>query len=137
MTIDFSKISFMVDFEINLRKSISNIFANYEIMGCYFHFIKNLYYKMKKLGLTKKKDIKNNLKFLFFFKIFPYIKNESKEQYIKYIIDYYEKKNIEDNSKHIAFIKYFIKNWYGVKLMSFENLYDEDIIIRLKIFIKF
>ena len=84
INIDFSKISFMADFEINLRKAISDNFPNSEIMRCYFHFIKNLYYKMKKLGMTKKKDIKNNLKFLFFFKIFTYIKDENKEQYIFY-----------------------------------------------------
>ena len=80
-------------------------------MGCYFHFIKNLYCKIKKLGMKKKKVIGGDLKFLFFFKIFPYINDENKEQYIKDIIDYYEKISY-DNSKHMAFIKYFIKNWY-------------------------
>ena len=40
------------------------------------------------------------------------------------------KKISEDNSKHIAFIKYFMKNWYRVKLMSFENLSDEEIKFR-------
>ena len=67
ITIYFSKFSFMADFEINLRKSISNNFPKSENMGCYFHFIKNLYCKMKKLGLTKKKDIKNNLNFFILF----------------------------------------------------------------------
>ena len=59
----------MADFEINLWKSISDNFPISEIMGCYFHFIKNLYCKMKKLGMTKKKDIKNNLKFFLIIKM--------------------------------------------------------------------
>ena len=34
INIDFSKISFMADFEINLRKAISDNFPHSEIMGC-------------------------------------------------------------------------------------------------------
>ena len=58
----------MSDFELPLRKSIINNFKESELMGCYFHYIKNLYAYMKKLGLCNKKNLKNSLKFLFFFK---------------------------------------------------------------------
>ena len=53
--IDFSKIKIMSDFELPLRKSIINNFKENELMGCYFHYIKNLYAYMKKLGLCNKK----------------------------------------------------------------------------------
>ena len=59
--------------------------------------------------MTNKKEIKSNLKFLFFFKIFPFIKNENIEKYIKDIISYYIK-NFDNNAKYIQFIKYFLKN---------------------------
>ena len=48
INIDFTKIKFMSDFEINLRKAIQNNFPQSEILCCYFHYIKNLYSKMKK-----------------------------------------------------------------------------------------
>ncbi len=37
---------------------------------------------------------------------------------------------ITDNDykiKYYRFIKYFIKNWFGIKIMSYESLTDEDI----------
>ena len=52
LKIDFAKIKFMADYEINLRNAIIKIFPNSEIMGCYFHYIKNLYNKLKESGLT-------------------------------------------------------------------------------------
>ena len=57
LDIDYNKIKFMSDFEINLRNAIYNNFPQSEILGCDFHYIKNLYCKMKKLGMTKKKEI--------------------------------------------------------------------------------
>ena len=58
LNIDFSKIIIMADFEINLREAIKKIFSKSEILGCYFHFIKNLYNKLKEIGLATKKKYK-------------------------------------------------------------------------------
>ena len=84
---------------------------------------------MKKLGLCNKKNLKNSLKFLFFFKIFPFIKDVNKIQYIKDIVNFYITDN-EQKINYYKFIKYFIKNWCGVRMMSFESLTDEDIRFR-------
>ena len=67
LKIDFSKIKIMSDFELPLRKSIINNFKESELMGCYFHYIENLYAYMKKLGLCNKNNLKHSLKFIFFF----------------------------------------------------------------------
>jgi hypothetical protein len=129
ISIDYSKLKIMSDFELTLRKSIRNNFNESELMGCYFHFIKNLYAYFKKLGLCNKRNLKNTLKFLFFFKIFPFIKDENKIQYIKDIVNFYITDN-EYKIKYYKFIKYFIKNWFGIKIMSYESLTDEDIRFR-------
>ena len=58
ISLDYSKLKIMSDFELTLRKSIINNFNESELMGCYFHFIKNLYAYFKKLGLCNKKIFK-------------------------------------------------------------------------------
>lgn len=41
---------FMIDFEVGLQKALKNIFENILINGCYFHFLKLLWGKAKKMG---------------------------------------------------------------------------------------
>ena len=49
----------MSDFELPLRKAIKNNFENYLLDGCYFHYAKPIWKKIKKLKLFKKNlDIK-------------------------------------------------------------------------------
>ena len=50
-------IMIMSDFELSLRKAINEIFPNFKLKGCYFHHIKNIWAKTKKLGLCRKKII--------------------------------------------------------------------------------
>ena len=45
----------MTDFEVNLRAAINKLYPDSELLGCYFHYIKNLYCKLKNIGLTNKK----------------------------------------------------------------------------------
>ena len=120
----------MADFEDKLREAIKKNFPDSQILGCYFHFIKNLYNKLKLLGLTTKKNIRSSLKFLFFFKIFPFLKNENKEEYIKDIINYYITESNTNLKKYVLFIKYFLKTWYGKEIMSYETLNNKDIKFR-------
>ena len=51
--IDFKNISFMSDFEKDLRKALNDVFSDTPIYGCYFYFVKNLWDKAKKFGLFK------------------------------------------------------------------------------------
>ena len=56
ININFNEISFMADFELDLRKALKIIFYESKIYGCFFHFKKNIYSeKAKKIGLFKKK----------------------------------------------------------------------------------
>lgn len=54
INIDFNKIYFMADFEEGLRNRIKYSFQNSILLGCYFHYIKSIFNKIKKLGLIKK-----------------------------------------------------------------------------------
>lgn len=57
ISLDYSKLKIMSDFELTLRKSIRNNFNESELMGCYFQFIKDLYTYFKEIGLCKKKFV--------------------------------------------------------------------------------
>jgi len=48
--------SMMCDFEKSLRKAIKKIFPNSNIYGCYYHYCKAVWGKMKNHGLTGKKN---------------------------------------------------------------------------------
>ena len=57
----------MEGFEIGLRKAIKNSFPKATLLGYYFHFVKNIFLKFKKLGLLIKKYFLKSFKILFFF----------------------------------------------------------------------
>lgn len=69
------------------------------------------------------------MKYLLFYKIFLFIKDENKIKYIKDIVNSYITEN-EYKIKYYRFIKYFIKNCLGIKILSYESLTDEDIRFR-------
>ena len=53
----YNDVKFMCDFEKSLMNSLKKEFKNSKINGCYFHYIKSLWKKVRKLGLTKSKYI--------------------------------------------------------------------------------
>jgi len=56
-------------FEFALRNSIKINFPNSKLNGCYFHFVKILWEKAKKLSSCNKLMIKNTKLLIFLFKI--------------------------------------------------------------------
>ena len=64
---------FMIDFEVGLQKAIKLYFPNALISGCFFHFVKCLWEKAKKLHLCKKDKIKHTKILIFILKIIPFI----------------------------------------------------------------
>ena len=62
-----------------------------------------------------------------FFKIFPYLQNDNKEELIKNIINYYISENNPNINKYDLFIKYFLKIWYGKEMISYETFNNEEI----------
>ena len=39
---------------VSLRKAIKELFPKFNLKGCYFHYIKNIWSKTKKIGLCRK-----------------------------------------------------------------------------------
>ena len=50
-------------------------------MGCYFHYIKTLWNKARKLGLTKKKLLKDTIVLTFSFKLYQFMKDDDKTNF--------------------------------------------------------
>ena len=78
INIDFSKINIMSENEKGLRAAIKKAFPNSSILGCFYHYIKAIFFKCKKLGLITKKYFFKTYKLLIFFKIYPFIFLEEK-----------------------------------------------------------
>ena len=80
--ISFEKknIRFVCDFEKSLIKAINTQLSESKLNGCYFHFVKALWKKTKKiLGFTKKSLLKNSKILIFGFKIYPFILKKKKK----------------------------------------------------------
>ena len=55
INIDFKKINIMTDYEKGLRCAVKKSFPDSPILGCFYHYIKAIFNKCKKLGLVTKK----------------------------------------------------------------------------------
>ena len=77
----YEELKIMSDFELSLRKSIRKNFKGCILQGCYFHFCKSIWKKIKKLHLFKKEYRYNTIILAFVMKVYPFIKGNKKEVY--------------------------------------------------------
>ena len=113
----------MADFEIAMRSAIKKCFEGGILQGCFFHFCKSIWKKIKKLHLFKKELRENTFIIAFIMKCFPLIKEDKKENYCKKMDDifYIFKGN------YLKLRKYFYKYWRNTEIFNFTNL-DNDTI---------
>jgi len=83
----FKNKYFMSGFEWGLRKAIKLKYPKTILEGCYFHFIKALWEKSKRLGICNKKTIIDSKIIIFGFKIYPFIKEKERGKYLEEIKD--------------------------------------------------
>ena len=81
----FDKVKIMSDFEIGLRNAIKNNFESCLLDGCYFHYCKAIWKKIKKLNLFKKDLRFNTIIISFIMKSYPFIKEGKREIYFQKI----------------------------------------------------
>ena len=85
----------MMDFEKGSRKAFNKVFPEAHLMGCYFHYVKSLWKKAKKEGLTRKYLKMDTFVLIFSFKLYQFIPENEKKDYLKSIIKAFsEKKKI-------------------------------------------
>ena len=116
--VDFKNTIINCYFEKSLIKAIREEFKDTKIYGCYFHFVKALWKKSRKLGLTKKKFINNTKIILFAFKIYPFILKNQKKDFILGVYDF----AIKHGKDYKYLIKYFKKNWESSDFLNFDVL---------------
>ena len=121
--INFKNIIINCDFEKSLINAIRNNFKEIKIYGCYFHYVKALWKKARKLGLTKSKLLSNTKLLIFSIKIYPFILNKKKQDFVKEIYDYF----LSTKKDYKTFIKYFQTNWENSQFLDFEVLSDGTI----------
>ena len=102
--VNFDKIAFMLDFEKASRLALIKVFPKSQILGCYFHYVKAFWYKAKKIGLTRKKHLKETMILLFTLKLYQFIRSKERDEYLKTIDVIYK-----DKQPFNIFIKYFKK----------------------------
>ena len=80
LTLENSEI--LSDYEQALRKAIKQAFPSAKLSNCFFHYIKNIRNKTRKLSISKKCNKKERSKLIFFFEIYPFIDIDKKVENI-------------------------------------------------------
>jgi len=84
--------SFMCDFEKAIQNSVQTVFDVNVIKGCYFHYVKCLWSKAKKLGLAKEIHEKNTKILIAFLKIMAHMNKNERVDYFDALRKYFERK---------------------------------------------
>ena len=122
----FDDVKITADFELGLRKSIKKVFKGSLLNGCFFHYCKAIWKKIKALHLFKKENRINTLIIAFILKAYPFIKDKNREDYCKKITDYCE--SLKGN--YIKLKNYFYKYWKETEIFNFTELDNNEIINR-------
>ena len=93
--------------------------------GCFFHYCKAIWKKIKSLHLFKKENKINTLVLAFILKAYPFIKEHRREEYCKKK-DFYE--SLKGN--YIKLKNYFDKYWKNTEIFNFTELDNNEIINR-------
>ena len=123
---NFENKYFMTDFEKSLRRVIKEKYPKAFLEGCYFHFIKALWEKSKRLGIYNKKNINNTKILIFAFKVYPFIKEKERDKYLEDIKDFIMKIETKKD-KYLKFYLYFLKYWKNSNFLIFEGKGDKVI----------
>ena len=117
---------FNCDFANSLIKVIKKVFTNCKIKGSYFHFLKNIWKKAKRLGLCKRCIVESTKKIIFSFSLIPLIKKNEVNNFITDIIEYFNGLPENFRTLYDKYI-YFIKNkWINQKYIELEKLCDTN-----------
>ena len=117
------EIKIMSDFEIPLRKALKKGFTECILQGCFFHYCKAIWAKIKKLNLFKKILRLNTILLAFILKVYSFVKSDRREIYCNKISKFCE--SLGNNYPKLN--KYFIKYWKNLQIFDFTTLDDNKI----------
>ena len=125
LELSFDSKTIMTDFEKPIRNAIKKISKGVKLKGCFFHFVKALWSKSKKLGLCCKNKIKYTKIIIFCLKMSTLLKREDQIQLFDDIDTFID--NLGENKSYILFKKYFDKNWKNNKFIIFDLINDNQV----------
>ena len=108
--------------KIKTYSDTSKNFDNTKIDGCYFHFVKLLWTKAKKLGICQKEKIKITKALLFILKILTFTLPDNRGKIFDKIENYFN----EENSSYKKLVDYYKKNWLENEYIDYTEIDDED-----------
>ena len=126
--INLDKKTCITDFELSLRKVLREKYGGIKLRGCFFHYVKALWSKAKKLGLCTKKNLPRTKLIIFTLKILTLQSWDYQKKNLDEIKKYIN--GFEDNKAFQKFITYYEKNWFNNEFIRFEICYDKNIKIR-------
>lgn len=116
----------MTDFERALRNALEWTYPESELMGCYFHFCRCLWFYAAKHGLKSSSNIITTRKIISLLKILPHLEEIERKEVFKEIKDSFKTsgKIFKD------FIEYYEKNWLTKYSIPFESIESDDRLVR-------
>ena len=118
----------MTDFDKGLRNSLRKVFEGINLRGCFFHYVKALWSKAKKLGLCAYNKIKVTKIIIFGLKVLTLQSKSCQDNMISEINKFIDE--IEDNQMFRKYMAYYEKNWFKNSFIRFDLCYDKKIKIR-------
>ena len=115
------------DFEQNIFKAVFAVFGKVEHFGCWFHFVKALFEKLKEKQLYKRTNREFNKKLILILKYLPFIQSKKRIKFWSsyktlFIQEILEKEVlVPHRHAYTAFLTYYEKNW-----LKFEQLWDKE-----------
>ena len=119
------------EFDYSLRIELKKSFNKAKIKGCFFHFIKILWIKTKRLGLCKKNIMKYTDIIIFAMKMICLIKNDYKNEFIKGLDSYIEKLPENIVKDYQSLMDYFKDNWLKSKFIHFDKIKKREYLYRI------
>ena len=123
---------FMLDFEASLQNAVRKNFPESKINGYFFHYVKLLWEKAKKLGLCKKNDIKYTKIIIFMLKIMPYMMYDERIELFNNLKDFF----YNNEKGYERLLRYYEKNWLKNKYLDYAELTDEEYLNRTNNYIE-
>lgn len=116
------KVKIYCEFEYIMRKELKKIFPHVSLRGTYYHYIKRLWIKAKKMGLIHKNLMEHSHQIIFALEVIPFLKTEYMDAFLKEIKDYIDKLPENCISNFQRFIKYYESTWHQTNFIHFDQI---------------